>query len=171
MLVFTSTPYTGAYVARIVFASLMRGCSYSTAYKDAMDFYFCASNGTYGVEWSEFVLGKFNLVPQYVYKDHSQLEQLVDACNSQWAPCSLHAGMPSAELEQVMLSKSMNWGTKTDKYVELLGNANDIERIVPLVSMKNLNVRHDDFYPVGIRSSGYAFTQATQLVRILVYLK
>ena len=149
----------------------MRGCSYSSAYKDAMDFYFCASNGTYGVEWSEFVLGKFNLVPQYVYKDHSQLEQLVDACNSQWAPCSLHAGMPSAELEQVMLSKSMNWGTKTDKYVELLGNANDIERIVPLVSMKNLNVRHEDFYPVGIRSSGYAFTQATQLVRILVYLK
>lgn len=154
-----------------VFAYLTHACSYSTAYKDAMDFYFCAGNGTYGVEWSEFLHGKYCLVPQYVYKDQSQLEQLQDACNSGWQPCSLHAGMPSSELEQLLLSKSMNWGAKTDKYVELLGNANDIQRIVPLVSMKSLNVRHEDFYPVGIRSSGYAFTQGTQLVRILVYLK
>lgn len=154
-----------------VFNADARGCSYSTAYTDAMDFYYCARSGTYGVEWNDFVHGKFNLVPQYVYKDHSQLEQLQDACNSQWAPCSLHAGLPSAELEQLLLSKSMNWGAKSDKYVELLGNANDIQRIMPLVSIKQLNVRHEDFYPVGIRTSGYAFTQGTQLVRILVYLK
>ena len=114
---------------------------------------------------------KYSLVPQYVYSDSTELEQLQDSVNSQWVPSSLHAGLPSSELEELMLSKSMNWGAKSDKYIELLGNCNDIDRIQPLVNIKNLNARHEDFYVLGIRTSGYALTQATQLIRIVVYLK
>ena len=125
----------------------------------------------YGVEWKDFYQGNFNLVPQYVYEDTRQLDMLQDACNSQWTPCSLHAGMPSDSLEQVICSPGMNWGNPSNKSVELLGNAQDMERIVELVKIQNLNKRVDHFYPVGIQTSGYALTQGTQLIRVVIYLK
>lgn len=145
--------------------------SYSTAYEDAVDFYFCKKSGTYGVGWTDFIHNRYSLVPQYVFKNRSEMLQLQDACFSGWAPSSMRAGMPSEELETLMLSKKMNWGQKSDRFVELLGNANDIARIEELISIKNLNVRKDDLYPVGVRTTGYAFTHGTQLVRILVYLR
>ena len=136
-----------------------------------MDFYYCSESGTYGVEWRDFYQGSFNLVPQYVYKDTRKFEMLKDACDSQWTPSSLHAGLPSESLEKLICSPGMNWGSSSKKSVELLGNAHDMDRIVQLVKIQNLNIRHEDFYPVGIATSGYALTEGTQLIRVIIYLK
>lgn len=80
-------------------------------------------------------------------------------------------GSAIPELEATILSDDMNPGDdSSSSYIELLGNANNMDRIKAEV-LKLRTIHKPDFYVVGIRTKLYSFTGATRLVQILVYIQ
>lgn len=110
-------------------------------------------------------------MPQKVYNSREEMDMLTDATQSLWCPSSQLLGKVTPSVEQTILSDEMNPGMTSSRWVELLGNANNLDKIKACVqTLKSIRIK-DEFYVVGIRTSMYSFTGATSLVQVLVYIQ